>query len=535
MLLLRKRGVLALLRPREKTSQYQSHSRPRGTPAQVEALHRILTAERDIEALDGQTWNDLFMDDVLAAVDRTTTPLGHQRLYHNLRAAPGVPPPSEDFTALVSQLRTDDTKRAHIMRALGRVATLDAYGLADFVFRKSVSPALTERLPPILFIVSCALLVSIPWWVGAAALLLPIALVSLTVRIVLYEKLATFVSMFRLVAPLHESGRAVRDILGLEGVGARDTWTRLNPLALLSRSLRWQNEQSEDWRRVASEYANVLLCWDGVVMSIARPILAKRRAELTELLDSVTNADTACAIAQLQNEFPDWCAPVWSTDPMIEVEGMRHPLIAGAVATSIEETAGRGLLLTGAHMGGKSTLLRTLATVVILAQGLGVTPARHYRAPRLRVMSALGHDDSIRERRSYHLTEADRHVELLHAATRASPCLFLVDEPLRGTNTLERVSASYAILHFLVTQGHFVVATTHDIELVRLLTAQFEVWQVGPDVLGNLRDHDYVLKRGTTFPKNALALLAERGAPNAVIALAQDIAAKLELRERAGL
>ena len=115
------------------------------------------------------------------------------------------------------------------------------------------------------------------------------------------------------------------------------------------------------------------------------------------------------------------------------------------------------------------------------------------------------------------------------ASEKAQPHLFLVDEILNGTNTVERMAGAAAILERL-SRRHAVMVTTHDVELSALLPPVFRALHfrenADPDAL-----FDYRLREGHVTTRNAIALLATIGFPADVVAAAGKIASMLD-RER---
>jgi DNA mismatch repair ATPase MutS len=199
--------------------------------------------------------------------------------------------------------------------------------------------------------------------------------------------------------------------------------------------------------------------------------------------------------------------------------------------------AGQGLLVSGANMAGKSTFLRTLGVNAILAQRVNTALANRYAAPVFKVRSCLGRADDLLAGKSYYLAEVQAVLALLAAAETPAPHLFLFDELFHATNTIERIAAGEAVLTAVVRGGeggrrHIALAATHDDELSRLLRHTYESAhfsdRVGPDGLA----FDFRLRPGPATTRNAIALLAHQGAPEAVIHRALATAAALDALHR---
>jgi len=207
------------------------------------------------------------------------------------------------------------------------------------------------------------------------------------------------------------------------------------------------------------------------------------------------------------------------------------------VANSVELTAGRGILVTGSNMSGKSTFLRTVGVNAVLAQTVNTCLATTYAAPMVRVRSCIGRADDLLGGRSYYLVEVESLLELVRASAGGSPHLFLLDELFRGTNAVERIAAGRAVLRALVRGGpspaHVVLAATHDGELVDLLPDEYDAVHFGDRVDGDGLVFDYRLLPGRATTRNAITLLRLNGAPADVIDDALACAEALDRERRA--
>src|SRR4029434_5498009 len=185
-----------------------------------------------------------------------------------------------------------------------------------------------------------------------------------------------------------------------------------------------------------------------------------------------------------------------------------HPVVAGAVPNSVELQPGTGMLVTGSHMSGKTTLLRTLGVTAVFAQSLHTCFASAYSAPMLVVRSCIGRADDILAGKSYYLVEVESLLGLVRASASPMPHLFLLDEMFRGTNAVERIAAGQSVLIELIEGGkpHVVVAVTHDNELVDLLSGTYAPFHFGDALTDQSLTFDYRLRSGRATSRTAIAL-----------------------------
>jgi len=210
----------------------------------------------------------------------------------------------------------------------------------------------------------------------------------------------------------------------------------------------------------------------------------------------------------------------------------RHPLVADAVPSSLTLAAGRGVLVTGSNMSGKSTLLRTVGVNAVLAQTVRTCLAADYGAPVLCVRSCIGRSDDLLSGKSYYLVEVESLVALMRAGAGSAPHLFLLDEMFRGTNAVERIAAGRAVLRELAAADgaprHFVLAATHDGELVDLLPDLYAAVHFSDRIGDEGMVFDYRLLPGRATTRNAIALLRQSGAPARVVQDALTCASDLD-------
>ena len=179
-------------------------------------------------------------------------------------------------------------------------------------------------------------------------------------------------------------------------------------------------------------------------------------------------------------------------------------------------------------MSGKSTFIRTVGVNVVLAQTIHTCFAHEYQAPFLNVKASMGAADSLLEGKSHYYSEVENIRALVHASEFGKQSLFLIDEILRGTNTIERVAAAKAILEYINRGDHIVMVATHDIELTELLDQQYECHHFREIIHNQQMDFDYTLQKGISSTRNAIAILELFGYPKSVVAEALNVVDGLE-------
>ena len=176
-------------------------------------------------------------------------------------------------------------------------------------------------------------------------------------------------------------------------------------------------------------------------------------------------------------------------------------------------------------MSGKTTFIKTVGLNVILGQTLGICFADKFTSPNFIVKSSIRREENLEESKSYFFVEIEELNKFIEFSQTNTKYLFLIDEIFRGTNTVERIASSTAVLKYL-NHKNLVFVTTHDIELQYLLQ-EFKMYHFSEQVEGNKFFFDYKIKEGPCTSGNAIKLLEYRTTLRHITIEASDLAKKL--------
>ena len=200
---------------------------------------------------------------------------------------------------------------------------------------------------------------------------------------------------------------------------------------------------------------------------------------LTRLAQALATLDALCCFAERSLTL-GWCAPQFAPEPCIEIEGGRHPVVEARLA---ETSSGafianhtrlnantRLQIITGPNMGGKSTYMRQVALIVLLASMGSHVPATSCRlGPIDAIHTRIGAADDLANAQSTFMLEMTEAAQILHAATPHS--LVLMDEIGRGTSTFDGLALASGIASHLHDKTRaFTLFATHYFELTELPT-----------------------------------------------------------------
>lgn len=152
----------------------------------------------------------------------------------------------------------------------------------------------------------------------------------------------------------------------------------------------------------------------------------------------------------------------------INAKGMGHPLISSDQMVRNDLVIGsttKAHIITGSNMSGKSTFLRTIGTNVILVlNGLPVC-AESFSCSNLSIASCIRISDSPGENQSYFKAEISRLNQIMELIRQGRPYLILLDEILRGTNSIDNREGTRAFYRKLSSFNCLAMLTTHDPEI----------------------------------------------------------------------
>jgi DNA mismatch repair protein MutS len=268
--------------------------------------------------------------------------------------------------------------------------------------------------------------------------------------------------------------------------------------------------------------------------------LAPHIPELQRIARASALLDGLCAFADASVRH-NYCRPEFSGEAGIEIEGGRHPVVERQVDTFIANdccfaATRRMLLITGPNMGGKSTYMRQVALIALLAHCGSFVPARACRlGPLDAIFTRIGASDDLASGRSTFMVEMTEAAAILHGATDKS--LVLMDEVGRGTSTFDGMALAFAIARHLLEKNRcWTLFSTHYFELTRLALDYTECANVHLDAVehGHTIVFLHAVEEGPASQSYGIEVAALAGIPGRVVREAKRRLRQLENREIGG-
>jgi DNA mismatch repair protein MutS len=262
--------------------------------------------------------------------------------------------------------------------------------------------------------------------------------------------------------------------------------------------------------------------------------LAPHVPALQRIASAMAEIDALAAFAERAAAL-DWNAPEFVDDAVMEIEAGRHPVVERQVETFIANDtklspARQMLLITGPNMGGKSTYMRQVALIALLAHCGSYVPARRARIGALdQIFTRIGAADDLAGGRSTFMVEMTEAAYILHHATAQS--LVLMDEIGRGTSTYDGLALAWAIARHLVEKSRcYTLFATHYFELTALAAEFRHVINVHLDAVEH-KDRIvflHAVEEGPADRSYGLQVAQLAGVPGSVIRAARRRLAELE-------
>lgn len=264
---------------------------------------------------------------------------------------------------------------------------------------------------------------------------------------------------------------------------------------------------------------NLFFLWD-IRQVIAIENWKRQNTESLETaFDVIAEFEALISLSGLAVNYPDWAFPQIEDKPgyTLIAQSLAHPLISAAkrIENNYElEDTHKIDIITGSNMAGKSTFLRTIGINTVLALCGAPVCAKSMRVSVITMITYMRIKDSLNESTSTFKAELDRLQMLLAAVENHPKIFFLIDEMLRGTNSVDKYLGSKAVIEQLIRKNAVGMVATHDLQIARLEDKY-------PDYVRNfyfdiqVKDgemlFDYKIKHGECKTFNASLLLKQIG------------------------
>lgn len=513
-------------RPSEKQMSAERYAR----------VPSLFLRRRPALEIDDITWNDLEMDHLFHRMDSTMSAAGEEYLYALLRSASGEAGISRASVRYWEEDCHSD-ERAALQLSLRQLGHTGAYSLYDYLelLEQAPSESNLRHLPAWLLPALSVLLMLSSVRIGILCLIGSFVLNTVTY----YRRKGEIEPYIAALGYLLRVLRCGRHLLDMDGPVFEEERQEMRRLLAACADMKRGSRVLLSGTTVSGgnpldflmDYLRILFHLDLICFNSMLRRTRARRGELDRLMLLLGRMDAAVALASYEKSLPYTCEPQISAEEPLPVplkaRALYHPLLLSPVANDVETE--RSILLTGSNASGKSTFLKAVALCALLAQTAGFCPAAEYHGRRFDICSSMALRDNILQGESYFMVEIRSLKRIFdRSAAGRAPVLCVVDEVLRGTNTVERIAASSEILQTLARAGVLCFAATHDVELTSLLAEDFDNFHFEEEFRGEDISFSYLLKKGPAVTRNAIRLLGIVGYAPAVVKAAAERAERFD-------
>jgi len=466
--------------------------------------------------LDDQTWDDLDMDKVYGKLDRSYSSPGEAALYTMLRN-PLMKEEKLRKRGKLIELFKENNKLRESLQCIFFELNSDIKNSFldmienDLIINKTkyyVYTILGKVLP--LIVILLAIFINVKFMLG----LFGLASINMLINSTEVKAIKSNGIFY-----LQKNIKAAKKIVSINNediIYYRDKITTMlksvKDIDLNTKAIGFINM----WGGVFEFISVIFLLEESAYYSISHRI-KKEKEVLMDLYYVVGELEALISISGYEHNLKEqYVKPKFIKEITLNIKEGIHPLIENAVANSINIKKG-GIVLTGTNMAGKSTFLRMMGVNIILAQSFYFTLSKEYEAPFFNIVSSISPSDDLTKGKSFFMAEVESIQRIIKALEKDVPVFCPIDEIFRGTNPVEKISMSAAILTYINNGKSISIVATHDRELVDILKENYEFYYFSEkvDVKKGL-SFDYKIKKGVSQTRNAIRLLEYMGYPKEI-------------------
>lgn len=469
--------------------------------------------------VDDITWSDLDMDKVYERLDYTKSAAGSEILYEMLRSSCFDKQELLHRNEIVEAIRRNEKLRTELSYIFMQIGDTGKYSLSDYLEyleHVKMKSNLPQILVDLLYVPVLLMIFSVP----EIAVTLLFFLICFSIMTYFNKKgkispyLVSFGYILRMIKGAKLLTRQEYPFIEKEQNELKQCIQGLGKFSRFSGVAMSMNSPmgSSNPLDLLMDYVKIFFHVD--IMKFYQMLRdVKRHHKEIERMFYLTGYIDACmSIAFYRESLEYYCIPDFSENEQkeMDIKDVYHPLLCRPVANSVKVK--KSVLLTGSNASGKSTFLKTVALNTIFAQSIYTCLSTQFQVPMMKTMSSMALKDDIVEGESYFMVEIKALKRILDMSQTSEEVVFcIVDEVLRGTNTVERIAAACQILKTLQAENVICFAATHDIELTELLGECYANYHFEETIENDDIHFNYELKEGPATTRNAIRLLQMLG------------------------
>jgi hypothetical protein len=469
---------------------------------------------------------DLDINEIFKFIDRTSSKIGQQYLYFKIRTIGSIDALLK-FDAFTTRFQQDKDASISCQLELSKLNQTSSYYLEELINGKQVQKPKNLWIVKLLTSAAIASIVLSFFFPITIIFLVPLFAVNSVFH---YQNKGNVTYYLQGIRQLSKSLKVTKKLSKQPIVVAHfkdfSFIKEIDSIMFKSEFVAFEKNINNSWLFpiwLLIELIKIVFNIEYLVFYSFLDALTKEKKSIERMFLCIGEIDVAIAIASLKSGGLEICTPSFNTSNRLNVSAIYHPLIKNCITNNVD-LSDKSMLLTGSNMSGKSTFIRTVALNSILAQTLHISFSASYSAPFYKIYTAIRISDDLLEDTSYYLQEVLAIKELIDASIDKNPCLFVLDEIFKGTNTIERISGGKAILSYLNSEKNTVLVATHDIELTALLEKEnYKLYHFSEVIENNNLFFNHTIKEGKLTTRNAIRILDLYQYPSEIIKAAKAI------------
>ncbi len=473
--------------------------------------------------IDDITWNDLDMNRIFSRLNITRTDVGEEYLYNMLRELLYEQSELAERDRLIEYFRKNPSEREKIQLILSDLGKLRFLSISEYINGKRSGGGINGMYYKFLSLFFIASMVTTIFYPPAIA----VFMISLAVNVTVYFK-----ARDQIIGHLQSLGYIV-NLLGISRkisrLNIKELDTYLTELRKCTAKVKGVSLNAFYFLFYTSEnylfeLIKIFLLGEPVAFHSIFNIVKKHSQEIESIIKTVGLLDSLISVASYRDSLDYYVTPVLEkgniNSKKVEFTDMYHPLIKNPVTNSFS-LAG-GALITGSNASGKSTFLKSVAINALFAQTIYTCLAKEYSSCYFNIYSSMALSDNLEMNESYYIVEIKSLKRILKGLNDDIPCLCVIDEVLRGTNTIERIAASSEILNYIAGNNCICLCASHDIELTQILADKVDNYHFQEFFEDDNIKFDYKIYTGKSTTRNAIRLLKILGYDESIVDSAEQ-------------
>ena len=483
------------------------------------------------QTVDDLTWNDLDMDLIYRQMAYTQSSLGDDYLYYLLKNPVKEELVLEEREKKIACLSLNQDVRLNLQMLFFGLGHMERFSLAQYLeFLMKEKPGKNGKHYVVDIFIVCSILLMV-FHVGLGLMLL---FSLILYNVVSYFKDKSYFEPYlvsvRYLFKVLDCAKEIIKELPIEWMSEKEELNKIldaiRPIRKNSYLVMSPGRMAGEGLELILDYLRMCLHLDIIKFNRMLTGLQQYEKELWSLYEILGEIDVYIAVAQYREYLSKTCCPTFVQDKEMEMVEGYHPLIENPVCNSIK--VDKSVLLTGSNASGKSTFLKTMAVNILMAQTIHTCMAKEFKLPFCKLLTSMSLKDSLSMKESYYMAEIKAIKRILDAEASEDMIICMVDEVLRGTNTVERIAASTQILKGMTGKKILCFAATHDVELTKTLKNDYANYHFEESLVKGDVQFSYKIKPGKANSSNAIDLLANLGYDDKIVDKARDMVNRFE-------